>query len=90
MTGYEFARLGGEEFAILFHGLDEQSAVEQVCGLCSRVREDHADHPVTISIGLVRVDRGDTLTAALVRADQALYAAKHSGKDRFVLWQPAL
>ena len=90
MTGYEFARLGGEEFAIMFHGLDEQSAVEQVCGLCSRVREDHADHPVTISIGLVRVDRGDTLTAALVRADQALYAAKHSGKDRFVLWQPAL
>ncbi|BDM23151.1 MULTISPECIES: diguanylate cyclase [Pseudomonas] len=89
MNGFEYARLGGEEFAILFDGLDEQRAMQQVGGLCSRVREDNADHPVTISIGLAQVNRGDSLTAALVRADQALYAAKHSGKDRFVLWQPA-
>ncbi|MDH0733316.1 GGDEF domain-containing protein [Pseudomonas sichuanensis] len=86
MTGYEIARLGGEEFAIFFQGLDEQGAEQQVGALCRRVREDVGEHAVTISIGLARVDRGDTLNLALIRADQALYAAKHSGKDRFVLW----
>jgi len=58
--------------------------------LCNKVREDQTEHPVTISIGLAQIERGDSLTAALVRADQALYAAKHSGKDRLVLWQPSL
>lgn len=86
MGGYEIARLGGEEFAIFFQGLDEAGAQEQVAALCLRVREDLAAHPVTISIGLARVDGGDTLNMALIRADQALYQAKHSGKDRFVMW----
>jgi len=90
MNGFEFARLGGEEFAILFKGLDKQRVVEHAGGLCNKVREDQTEHPVTISIGLAQIERGDSLTAALVRADQALYAAKHSGKDRLVLWQPSL
>ena len=90
MAGYEFARLGGEEFAIFFHGLDLQGAEQRVAALCQRVREDVGEHPVTISIGLARVDQGDSLTTALVRADQALYEAKHSGKDRFVLWSARL
>ncbi|MEW4950889.1 GGDEF domain-containing protein [Pseudomonas asiatica] len=90
MAGYEFARLGGEEFAIFFQGLDQQGVEQRVAALCQRVREDVGEHPVTISIGLARVDQGDSLTTALVRADQALYEAKHSGKDRFVLWSARL
>jgi len=90
MGGHEFARLGGEEFAIFFQGLDQEAAERQVLTLCKRVREDFSAHPVTISIGLARVDAADTLTMALVKADQALYAAKHSGKDRFVLWTSQL
>lgn len=86
MIGYEIARLGGEEFAIFFQGLDEAGAEQQVAALCRRVREDLGAHPVTISIGLARVDCGDTLSMALIRADQALYEAKHTGKDRFVRW----
>lgn len=61
-----------------------------MAALCQRVREDVGEHPVTVSIGLARVDQGDSLTTALVRADQALYEAKHSGKDRFVLWSARL
>jgi diguanylate cyclase (GGDEF)-like protein len=90
MSGFEIARLGGEEFAIFFQGLDESSAEQQVAALCRRVREDTGEHRVTISIGLARVDCGDTLSMALVRADQALYEAKHSGKDRAVLWTSRL
>ncbi|MNE26676.1 Diguanylate cyclase YdeH [compost metagenome] len=86
IVGHEFARLGGEEFVIFFHGLDQPAADRQVAALCRRVREDRGAHPVTISIGLARVDPADTLTRALVKADQALYEAKHNGKDRFVLW----
>ncbi|MFK3776095.1 GGDEF domain-containing protein [Pseudomonas sp. NPDC089406] len=90
MGPFEIARLGGEEFAIFFHGLDQGGVELQVAGLCRRVREDIARYPVTVSIGLARVDSGDTLSMALVRADQALYEAKHSGKDRFVLWTARL
>ncbi|MFK0310245.1 diguanylate cyclase domain-containing protein [Pseudomonas sp. NPDC090233] len=90
MAAFEFARLGGEEFAIFFQGLDQTEAEYLVETLCKRVREDLGAHPVTISIGLARVDRADTLTMALVKADQALYEAKHTGKDRFVMWTSRL
>jgi len=90
MVGYEIARLGGEEFAIFFQGLDQQGAEQRVAALCRRVREDIGEHPVTVSIGLARVAQGDSLSTALIRADQALYEAKHSGKDRFVLWSSQL
>ncbi|NIE74723.1 GGDEF domain-containing protein [Pantoea sp. Tr-811] len=90
VAGYEFARLGGEEFAIFFQGLDEGTAEQRVAALCQQVREDLGVPPVTISIGLARVQAGDSLSMALVRADQALYEAKHSGKDRVVLWTASL
>lgn len=51
--------------------------------LCSRVRNDPVAHPVTVSIGLVRVEDQDTLNQALAKADKALYASKNAGKDRF-------
>ena len=62
----------------------------QVEALVRRVREDAGTHPVTISIGLAQVSAGDTLTMALIKADQALYEAKHTGKDRFVMWTTRL
>lgn len=86
VAGHEYARLGGEEFAIFFDGLDQAAAEQQVDALCQRVRDDLGPHPVTISIGLAKVASGDSLSLALMHADEALYAAKHQGKDRFVLW----
>ncbi|WDY60181.1 GGDEF domain-containing protein [Pseudomonas sp. PSKL.D1] len=90
MAGQEFARLGGEEFAVIFQGLDQPAAEQQVSDLCQRVREDTGEHPVTISIGLAHINDDDTLTMALIKADQALYEAKHTGKDRYVLWSSRL
>ena len=45
--------------------------------------EDPHAHPVTVSIGLTRVEDNDTLNQALAKADKALYVSKNSGKDRF-------
>ncbi|HEN8729197.1 sensor domain-containing diguanylate cyclase [Pseudomonas putida] len=90
MVDAEFARLGGEEFAIFLEGLDQKGAEQRVEALLRRVREDSGAHPVTISIGLAQVSAGDTLTMALIKADQALYEAKHTGKDRVVLWTTQL
>jgi hypothetical protein len=54
------------------------------------LRIPHANSPtqpyVTISVGVVSVDayRVPTHDSAVGLADQALYAAKHQGRDRFV------
>ncbi|MEG1039582.1 MAG: GGDEF domain-containing protein [Pseudomonas sp.] len=87
MTEFEYARLGGEEFVIYLWGMDQLAAEQRVDALCKRVREDTAEYPVTISIGLTRILDDDNLTNALVKADEALYQAKHGGKDRYVLWR---
>ena len=83
MQGYEYARLGGEEFAVYLSGVRRDDIEMLMAALCSRVRNDPAAHPVTVSIGLVRVGDLDTLNQALAKADKALYESKNAGKDRF-------
>ncbi|AZD30414.1 GGDEF domain-containing protein [Pseudomonas chlororaphis] len=83
MAGFDYARLGGEEFAVYLCGV-RRSDVEQLAErLCQVVRQAPARHPVTISIGLARVEDSDSLNQALVKADKALYQSKHTGKDRY-------
>ena len=83
MVGHEFARLGGEEFAVYLSGVRREDVEGLMASLCRQVREDPDEHPVTVSIGLARVEDADTLNQALAKADKALYRAKNSGKDRF-------
>lgn len=89
-------RLGGEEFAVLLPvtGLD---GAQQVA---ARIREalmatpiPYADHaiPITASIGCAEwLQWGETADALLLRADQALYAAKLLGRNRVEAWTPAV
>jgi len=80
-------RLGGEEFCILFPetGLDAGTvAAERVVrGLADSIFE-HEDLRLrlTISIGLAEHAQGEDVDALLKRADDALYEAKRSGKNR--------
>ena len=50
----------------------------------------HAHSPtashMTASIGICEVMDGENLESVYQRADQALYVAKTSGRDRVVLW----
>lgn len=83
------ARIGGEEFALLFRC--EPSAV---AGEAERLRQrvsayiaqmvPSLQRPVTASMGLVHIARDTSFGAAMKSADINLYAAKESGRDRVV------
>lgn len=81
-------RLGGEEFAILLRhtGLDEAVQVaERLLQAVANIRISViGEKPVTISIGIAEVGSFPTIDAWLAKADQALYHAKRSGRNRAV------
>lgn len=83
------ARLGGEEFAVIL----PDTRVDEARRVAERLREQVATHVfedgdmrlrVSISIGLVTAPRGLNLGALLQRADEALYRAKQTGRNRVV------
>jgi diguanylate cyclase (GGDEF)-like protein len=79
------ARLGGDEFAILFSDTGPEAAeatLERVrSDICARMR--HNGWPVTVSIGALAYLRApDSLSEAMRDADDLMYRAKQSGKDR--------
>jgi diguanylate cyclase (GGDEF)-like protein/PAS domain S-box-containing protein len=80
-------RYGGEEFAVVFPGLDADEARAHCEALrAALAAHDFADaHPglrVTLSGGLADASGHDTLERLLHAADTALYRAKHEGRDR--------
>ena len=80
------ARYGGEEFAVLLPEASENDAVLTVGRMLEAVRQAswHGD-PVRASAGVAAMDGATRTEQWLVSlADEALYAAKHSGKDRVV------
>ncbi|MFS2123272.1 GGDEF domain-containing protein [Pseudomonas sp. Pseusp97] len=85
-----FGRIGGEEFAVLLPGCDENMARqigERLQREVQRLRFNEAEHffSVTISQGLTLLQPDDqNLSALYSRADAALYQAKRTGKDRIV------
>jgi diguanylate cyclase (GGDEF)-like protein len=81
---------GGEEFVLTLPGADPANGFE----VAERVRkafaketfpaEDGTMASVSISLGLAGLKAGDTVTALIHRADQALYQAKYKGKNQTV------
>ncbi len=80
-------RLGGEEFAMVLPNTGLHGAIQAAERLRIAVREatvitSGSPYTMTVSIGVVVLDPNEELSAALARADNALYAAKSSGRDR--------
>jgi diguanylate cyclase (GGDEF)-like protein len=84
------ARMGGEEFLLIFPGIDAVDAAERCERLRLRIRAHPwqpvtGTHPVTTSIGVTTAEDGRaTVSALLSQADRNLYAAKRGGRDRVV------
>lgn len=79
------ARQGGEEFIILFPATTLEDAARAADRLRKAVQQDvpPTGESVTISIGVARYpDHGATLDAVMKAADEALYEAKRSGRNR--------
>jgi diguanylate cyclase (GGDEF)-like protein len=87
-------RYGGEEFAVILPNTDTHGATVIAERLCQTVRDLKIPHSqsevcaiVTISVGVAStIPQLDSKAEIMLnQADQALYAAKRQGRDRFVV-----
>jgi diguanylate cyclase (GGDEF)-like protein len=85
------ARYGGEEFVVLLSEADERGAMlvaEQMHAAIAQLNVSNEaspfEHRMTVSVGVgITVPKPGINPAALLEiADQALYEAKHRGRDR--------
>lgn len=89
------ARHGGEEFAVLIVGttIDEIALrAEQLRQMCAAKEISHEGTSihVTVSIGIAASQNEQDLAKVMRSADEALYAAKHRGRNCVVRLGPAL
>lgn len=83
-----FARFGGDEFAVILPHTDIEGAGAVADRILDRVRavaiagDDDDTIRCTVSIGAADYRAGDSAADLLRRADERLYDAKRSGKNR--------
>lgn len=82
-----FGRYGGEEFILLLPGTDLDGA--RRCAERLRIRQEGRMRDAspalpgcTLSAGVAEYVAGENIESLLRRADQALYAAKHAGRNQ--------
>jgi len=86
-------RFGGEEFVMLYSGVDGERAIN----VAKKVKDCVTSSPfcigdgnfldVRFSAGVYPVQKGDSLEDSVGRADSAIYAAKNGGRDQIVLYE---
>jgi diguanylate cyclase (GGDEF)-like protein len=84
-----FARFGGEEFAAVYTATELEEAQQSA----ERLRQELSVTPIacdsfsiytSVSIGIAEYRYAESIADLLRRADQALYVAKSSGRDRVI------
>jgi len=85
------ARIGGEEFVVLM----PHTGISKAAATAERLRASLADRhigpleeSVTVSIGVAELEEGEDRESLLRRADQALYHAKRSGRNKVAAENP--
>lgn len=82
------ARIGGEEFVVVFPEVDIGDAVdalERLRAQLTRATADGASPAFTVSFGVADSDAATGLDELLRVADRALYRAKELGRDQVVM-----
>lgn len=85
------ARFGGEEFVVLLREIDQDTAILLADRIRTAigagcVRHGKTDIALTVSVGLALFDDGDRdVQDVIERADQGLYVAKKTGRNRTFL-----
>lgn len=80
-------RWGGEEFLLILPHNDATESVEAA----SRMRKAIEDHAfpggveVTVSIGVTEWRKAESIEQLVARADEAMYQAKHMGRNRLAV-----
>ena len=82
-------RIGGEEFAVFLPAMstvDVTRHAEAIKHVIAARGETVGEHAVglTVSIGVAEIGKGSTLTILMKEADENLYVAKRSGRNRYV------
>jgi diguanylate cyclase (GGDEF)-like protein len=88
-----FGRYGGEEFLLML----PETSIDEAHALAERVRANIArlgfpdlpDLAVTVSIGIAQFRTDEPISQTVARADEALYQAKSSGRNRVVRYGQA-
>ncbi|MBI3832215.1 MAG: GGDEF domain-containing protein [Planctomycetes bacterium] len=95
-AGDQAFRYGGEEMAVLMPGASQEAAEQTAERLRAAVEktvflgEKGQTIPITISLGIALHRHGLTAEQLISRADRALYASKHGGRNRVTPWRPDL
>jgi diguanylate cyclase len=92
------ARTGGEEFAIILEGTSQEATI----GIAERLRrkiettplknqKTGLDYgPITLSLGICMASEASGAEELYNKADIALYAAKNTGRNRYMVYKPEL
>jgi len=80
-------RVGGEEFAIVLPALAHAAALSQAERIRAAVAGEPVTHegrrvPLTVSLGVAELGRGEGSGELYARADQQLYNSKREGRNR--------
>lgn len=90
--GCTVGRWGGEEFLVVAPGVDldraETIAVELRQAIATSMTEE--GFALTASFGVTQREPGQTVAALLEVADDAMYRAKTTGRDRIVVHSPTI
>ncbi len=87
------ARIGGDEFIVVATQLEQAGQIDRIAEklleqLCTNVQIDGTAYPLGASIGISLYPlHGDTLSALIEAADEAMYQVKAASKNGYALYR---